>query len=101
MANKTINGKQCTIIWHVGDLNILHVDKSVIEDIIIIKRKIWKRKSTYYSPRKINGIPGYDTRLYHNGQGKNISVQIYLKMLTELPLDMNGSANPRWHICSM
>jgi len=35
MANKTINGKQCTIIWHVGDLNILHVDKSVIEDIII------------------------------------------------------------------
>jgi len=22
VANKTINGKQCTIVWHVDDLNI-------------------------------------------------------------------------------
>ena len=28
MANKTINGKQCTIIWHVDDLKISHVEKS-------------------------------------------------------------------------
>ena len=27
VANKTINGKQCTIIWHVDDLNISHVEK--------------------------------------------------------------------------
>ena len=27
MANKTINGKKCTIIWHVYDLKISHVEK--------------------------------------------------------------------------
>ena len=33
-ANKTIDGKQCTIISHVDDLKILHVNKRVVEDII-------------------------------------------------------------------
>ena len=34
VANKTINGKQCTILWHVDDLKISHVDKTVVDDII-------------------------------------------------------------------
>jgi hypothetical protein len=34
VANKTINGKQCTILWHVDDLKISHVDQAVLEDIL-------------------------------------------------------------------
>ena len=34
MANKIINGKQCTIIWHVDDLKISHVDKQVVSEIL-------------------------------------------------------------------
>jgi hypothetical protein len=34
VANKIINRKQCTIIWHVDDLKISHVDPNVIEDIV-------------------------------------------------------------------
>jgi len=34
VANKMINGKQCTIIWNVDDLKISHVDKNVVEDIL-------------------------------------------------------------------
>ena len=34
IANKTIDGKQCTIMWHVDDLKIYHVDSKVIESII-------------------------------------------------------------------
>ena len=34
IANKTINRRQCTIIWHVDDLKIYHVDKNVEEDVI-------------------------------------------------------------------
>jgi len=34
MANKTIKGKQCTIVWHVNDLKISHVEKDVVEEII-------------------------------------------------------------------
>ena len=34
VVNKVINGKQCTIGWHVDDLKISHVDKAVVEEII-------------------------------------------------------------------
>jgi len=35
VANKIINRQQCTIIWHMDNLKISHIDKKVIEDIII------------------------------------------------------------------
>ena len=34
MADKNIEGKQCTILWHVDNLKISHVDKDVVEDIL-------------------------------------------------------------------
>jgi hypothetical protein len=34
VANKTINGEKCTIIWHVNDLKISHVDPQVVTAII-------------------------------------------------------------------
>jgi hypothetical protein len=34
VANKLINGKQCTIAWYVDDNKILHVDPSVVTDVI-------------------------------------------------------------------
>jgi hypothetical protein len=34
VANKTINGKQCTIVWYVDDNKISHVDHNVVTEII-------------------------------------------------------------------
>jgi hypothetical protein len=34
VANKTINGKQCTIVWHVDDLKVTHVDPVVVTTIL-------------------------------------------------------------------
>ena len=34
MANKTINGKQCTIVWYVDDNKISHVEYAVVTSII-------------------------------------------------------------------
>ena len=34
VVNKMINGKQCTIGWHVDDLKISHVDSEVVDDIL-------------------------------------------------------------------
>jgi nanoRNase/pAp phosphatase (c-di-AMP/oligoRNAs hydrolase) len=36
VANKSINGTQCTIVWHVDDLKISHVDPQVVSDVIEI-----------------------------------------------------------------
>jgi hypothetical protein len=30
IANKVINGKQCTILWHVDDFKLSHEDKDVV-----------------------------------------------------------------------
>ena len=34
IANKQINGQQCTLVWHVDDMNISHADSSVADNII-------------------------------------------------------------------
>ena len=34
VANKVINGDQCTITWHVDDLKISHREKTVVKEII-------------------------------------------------------------------
>ena len=34
VANKVINGKQCTIVWYVDDNKVSHVDPSVVTEVI-------------------------------------------------------------------
>ena len=34
VANKTIAGKQCTIMWYVDDCKISHVDEEVVLSVI-------------------------------------------------------------------
>ena len=34
VANKIINGQQCTICWHVDDNKVSHKERAVVEDII-------------------------------------------------------------------
>ena len=39
VANKMINGKQCTIVWYVDDVKASHVDETVVSDIITYMQK--------------------------------------------------------------
>ncbi len=34
VASKTINGNQCTILWHVDDLKISHIDPQVVDNMV-------------------------------------------------------------------
>ena len=34
VANKVINGKQCTVVWHVDDLKISHEEETVTREIV-------------------------------------------------------------------
>ena len=51
VVNKTINGRQCTIIWHVDYLKISHVDKEVIEDIINMLNEKFGKESQITTTR--------------------------------------------------
>ena len=34
VANKVVNGKQCTVAWYVDDNKISHVDSKVVDSVI-------------------------------------------------------------------
>ena len=34
VANKIINGKQCTIVWYVDDVKVSHMEEAVVDDIV-------------------------------------------------------------------
>jgi len=92
VANKTINGKLCTIIWHVDDLKILHLNKNVVEVIIrLLNEKFGKETPLTTTRGKVLEYLGM--MLDYTTKGKvKISMYDYIdKLLTELPLDINGS----------
>ena len=46
VMNKMIDGKQCTILWHVDDLKISHVSTNVVSDIIEMLQKEYGKVGT-------------------------------------------------------
>ena len=34
MVNKVVDGKECTILWHVNDIKVSHVDSKVVEEVL-------------------------------------------------------------------
>jgi len=92
VANKTINGKQFTVIWHVDDLKISHIDKNVIQDIRrLLNEKFWKESPLTTARGKVLKYLGMTLDYTTKGKVK-ISMYHYIdKLLTELPSDMNRS----------
>ena len=46
VANKIIDGSQCTIVWHVDDLKISHAKQSVVDHVISLLEKTYGKMST-------------------------------------------------------
>ena len=47
VANKYINGKQCTIVWYVDDVKVSHAEKTVVDGVIVNIEK-------YFGPMKVS-----------------------------------------------
>ena len=90
VANKIINGKQCTIIWHVDNLKILHVDPKVVNDLIKRLEAKFGQESPLVTSQG-NIIEYLRMCIDYTQKGKvKISMYDYIdKMLAELPSDMN------------
>ena len=93
MANKIINCKQCTIVWHVDDLKISHVKKNVIDGIIkCLNKKFGKESPLTTTSGKVLKYLGLTLDYTKNGKVK-ISMYEYIKKLIEgAPEDMLGTA---------
>jgi hypothetical protein len=59
VANKTINGKHCTMLWHVDDIKISHEDPEVVSQMIeLLKGAYGKEASLTITRGKIHEYLG-------------------------------------------
>jgi len=86
-----INGKQSTIIWHVDDLKIFHVDPKVVYDVIKKLMEKFRQESPLVTSQG-KTIEYLRMCIDYTVKGKvRILMYDYIdKMLAELPSDMNG-----------
>jgi len=91
VPNKIINGKQCTILWHVDDLKISHIDKNVVEDILKSQEKKFGQEGPFVTTSgKVLEYLGMT--LDYSKKGKvQLSIFNYIKkIIEEAPEDMTG-----------
>ena len=99
MANKTINGKQCTIVWHVDDLKISHKDACVVTTILSLLDARYgqeivggERAALTINRGKIHDYLGMTLDYSAPGVVK-IDMTVYVdKVLEEAPSYMAGTA---------
>ena len=91
MVNKIINVKKSTIIWHVDDLKISHVDPKVVNDVIKkLEAKFGQESPLMTSQGKKIEYLGMCIAYTVKGKVKISMYDFIDKMLAELPSDMNG-----------
>ncbi|KAI2496760.1 Reverse transcriptase (RNA-dependent DNA polymerase) [Fragilaria crotonensis] len=92
VANKIVNGKQCTILWHVDDLKISHVDPKVVDDVIeLLKSEFGKEAPLTISRGKVHEYLGMTIDFSVKGKVKFTMIDYIENMITELPADMSGT----------
>ena len=96
VANKTINGKQCTILWHVDDLKISHEDPEVVTNIIeMIEAEFGKEAPLTKARGKVHEYLGMTIDFSTDGKVRFSMMDYVQGILDELPDDMDGeSATP-------
>jgi Reverse transcriptase (RNA-dependent DNA polymerase) len=96
VANKIVNGSQCTIVWHVDDLKISHKDEKVVSDVIKqLQGEFGKEAPLTVNRGKIHDYLGMTLDFSEEGKLKVLMVDYIKGMLDELPSDMDGTVvNP-------
>jgi hypothetical protein len=99
VVNKTIDGKQCTIVWHVDDLKISHEDTKAVDTIInLLDAKYGqeivggKRAPVTVTRGKIHDYLGMVLDYSEDGVVKIDMTDNINKLLEELPEQFDGSA---------
>ena len=93
VANKTVNGKQCTILWHVGDLEIYHVNSKVVDSVLGKLGERYSKDAPLVTTRgKVNKYLRMTLDLSSKGE---VMIKMYDygdKIVNGAPDDMEGHA---------
>ena len=93
VANKQIDGQQCTLVWHVDDMKISHADSRIVDGIIaMLEAEFGKEAPLTVHRGKVHDYLGMTLDFSIDGKVR-VSMEDYIKtMLAALPEDMNGIA---------
>jgi hypothetical protein len=93
VANKIIEGKQCTILWHVDNLKISHADEKVVTSVLsMLNAEFGKEAPMTITQGKVHDYLGMKIDYSISGKVK-LSMYDYIEgMLGELPDDMDSVA---------
>jgi hypothetical protein len=94
IANRIINNSQCTIVWHVDDLKISHVDPDVVASVIGKFSEAFGKEA----PLTVNQGSSHEylcMNLDFSQEDKIIiRIQAYIQeLLSKVPEDMGGVAS--------
>eukprot|EP00957_Ditylum_brightwellii_P033500 2538705-Ditylum_brightwellii.AAC.1 len=93
VANKEIEGSQCTIVWHVDDLKISHVNSEVVTELINkIQDKYGKEKLMTVTRGKILNYLGMNIDFMSPGKVMIDTIEYVIKMLLDLPPEFDDKA---------
>ena len=93
VVNKMINGKQCTIIWHVDDVRCSHVDPSVVENMIdLMSEEFGKDAPLTVNRDKVHEYLGMKFDYTEDGAVTIDMVDYVKSIIADMPEDMVGKA---------
>jgi hypothetical protein len=93
VANKLIDGNQCTIVWHVDDLKISHVNPDVVSSVINDLNQVFGKEAPLTQTRgKLHDYLGMTISFEIPGKVQITMFDYIKKMLNDLPPDMDGIA---------
>jgi len=91
VANKSIEGKQCTILWHVDDIKVSHCDAQVVTGVVNeLQEEYGKEVPLTVSHEKKHDYLGMVVDYARYGAVIITMFDFVSNMLKELPLDMYG-----------
>ena len=80
VANKVIEGKLCTILWHVDDFKVSHPNKTVVYQVVADLKERYGKIDVKHGPEQI--FVGMDITFLQSGE-----VKFYMKGHVEDAID--------------
>jgi hypothetical protein len=93
VANKIVNGKQITVVWHVDDLKISHVETKVVDEFIEqMENEFGKEEPLSQSRGKVHEYLGMTLDFSSPGEIQVKMLDYVDMVLSDLPKEMTGRA---------
>jgi hypothetical protein len=99
VVNKIINGSQCTILWHVDDLKISHINPNVVTSVISSLEGIFGVDAPLTKTRRTKHDYLGMTLDYGDSGKVRITMFDYINSILDcLPANMDGGAPTPSHL---